>query len=75
MVQLLAVELIVLERRLAFDQLELRHLDEAPQCAAFHADRTVALQHLGEIGFGFEADDTAMTAFSIGLVWRARRYC
>src|SRR5262249_41815280 len=66
-VDALLAELIVGERVLSLDELELRRLDEGPERAALGADRTVALQRLGKFGFDLVAHLAAMAAAAVGL--------
>src|SRR5258707_15007776 len=67
MVEFLFAELIVRQRIVALDELELRRLDECPDCAALDADRAVAVDNLRQVAGGLVAHAAAMAAALIGL--------
>ena len=67
MMEFLFAELVVRQRILALDDPELRRLHERPQCTALHADRTIAVNHLRQVGLRLVAHAAAMTAALISL--------
>src|SRR4051812_14555187 len=66
-------ELVVRQRVLALQQLELRRRHEGPKRAALGADRAVALPDRGQIGGGLEAYAaamaTALVCSGVGHLW------
>src|SRR5204863_1502781 len=67
MMDFLFAELVVRQRIVALDELELRRLDERPRRAALDADRAVAVDNFRQVAGGLVTDAAAMAAALIGL--------
>jgi len=67
MMDFLFAELVVRQRIVALDELELRRIDERPNRAALDADRAVAVDNLRQVADGFVAHAAAMATALIGF--------